>query len=133
MPSKSFSVTLFAKNFWNWRGCSPVWFWWSRLWWDHYLVYSIRNTFFLNFSGKNKIMPGEIILNLYKIIPVTMYDLFCPLKNHTVKLPNFKRTKLNRTNSSSSRRTISELFNYFCVFFVKSSVRSDRIESNQST
>jgi len=35
------------------------------------------------------------------------------------------RTELN---TSSSRRTALELFDYFCVFFIKSSVRFDRTE-----
>jgi hypothetical protein len=51
------------------------------------------------------------------------------LKLNTVKLANFKRLA-NRTelNTSSSRRTALELFDYFCVFFIKSSVRFDRTE-----
>jgi hypothetical protein len=45
----------------------------------------------------------------------------------TVKLQNFKRLP-NRTelNTSSSRRNALELFDYFCIFFERSSVRSNR-------
>ena len=40
------------------------------------------------------------------------------------------RTEANgiELNTSSSRRTALELFDYFCVFFIKSSVRFDRTE-----
>ena len=45
-------------------------------------------------------------------------------------LSEANRTEANRTelNTSSSRRTVLGLFYYFCVFFVKSSVRFDRTE-----
>jgi hypothetical protein len=48
-------------------------------------------------------------------------------KNGTVKLSKVKRLP-NRTEliTSSSRRTALELFYHFCVFFLKSSVRSKR-------
>ena len=48
-------------------------------------------------------------------------------KNYTVKLPNFKRF-LNRTELKTSLTRQIELFDYFWVFFVKSSVRFNRSE-----
>jgi hypothetical protein len=47
--------------------------------------------------------------------------------SNTVKLSKFKRLpNRNELNTSSSRRTALEIFNYFVFFFVKSSVRFDR-------
>jgi len=48
-------------------------------------------------------------------------------RSDTVKLANFKRlTNRIESNTSRSRRTALEIFNYFFWFFVISSVRFDR-------
>ena len=78
-----------------------------------YLFYSGRNNFTKNFPLRRK---GLIRVRV-----------------STVKLSNFNkfsnRTELSRTNSILSRRTVPELFDYFCIFFKKfGSVRSNRID-----
>ncbi len=47
------------------------------------------------------------------------------VENSETRSLSICRTELN---TSSSRRTALELFDYFCVFFINSSVRLDRTE-----
>ena len=48
--------------------------------------------------------------------------------SETIEGLAFAEAKRTELNTSSSRRTVLGLFYYFCVFFVKSSVRFDRTE-----
>ncbi len=59
-----------------------------------------------------------------------IYSETCELKaNFESNRIESNRTELYRTNSILSRRTVPELFDYFCIFFKKfGSVRSNRID-----